>query len=249
MESNLKKYSITQDEINKVPVKKGEDSHFKKYTKEGKSTTWILLFNETVKYLTQINFKNKFYSGFMPEPYMLFLANSKSLNLKIREMENQFKLNVETEFNLSENFNVKVLNQQVYNQFILNKISSLIFLIMTVESFINNLIPEKLIIEKDGKKDFKNEIEKNYNLKDKFREVIPLIKEIKNQKEYQNRYSKILQLSKVRNSFIHLKTTSKENTLDPYLKHFEKLVAMDLDKEYQNVEVLINVIIEMKNIS
>lgn len=248
MKSDLKKYSISQEVINTVPVKKGEDSDFKKYSKEGKSTTWILLINETMKYLTQINSKGNFYAGFMPEPYLLFLANSKSLNLKIRELENKFKTNIETELNPSENFKLKVLNQEVYNQFVLYKISSLVFLIMTVESFINNLIPEKMSIEKNGKIDSKSDIEKNYKLKEKFREVIPRIKKIDNVQEYQNKYSKIIQLSRIRNSFIHLKTSSKENPLDPYLKHFEKLIAMDLEKEHKNVELFIESINEMKNV-
>jgi len=234
--------------MNKVPQKKGEDSDFKKYTKEGKSTTWVLLVNETMKYLTQVNSKGDFYAGFMPEPYLLFLSKSKSLNIKIKETENRFKSNIETELIPSENFNLKILNQEVYNQFITNKISSVIFLIMSVESFINNLIPEKIEIEKDGKINTKIEIEKNYRLKDKFREVIPRIKEIKDVKKYQNKYSTILQLNKIRNSFIHLKASSKENPLDPYLKHFEKLVAMDLEKEYKNVEILIESINKMKNV-
>jgi len=248
MKPDLKKYSISQDVINTVPQKKGEDSDFKKYSKEGKSTTWVLLVNETMKYLTQINLKGNSYAGFMPEPYLLFLANSKSLNLKIRKLENTFKTSVYTELKPSENFNLKILNQETYNQFILNKISSLVFLIMTVESFVNNLIPEKMSIEKDGKINSKSDIEKTYKLKEKFRDVIPKIKEIKDIKEYQNNYSTILQLNRIRNSFIHLKTTSTKNPMDPYLDDFEKLIAMDLDKEYKRVEMLIESIIEMKNV-
>lgn len=248
MNPDLKKYTVSQETIKSVPIKNGEDSDFKKYSKEGKSTTWCLLFNETMQYLTQINSKGKFYAGFMPEPYLLFLANSKSLNIKIRECESEFNSYIDTELNTSENFKLKILNQEFYNQYILNKISSVIFLIMGVESFINNLIPEKMSLEKNGKVDSKNEIEKNYKLKDKFREVIPKIKEITDLQKYQSNYSTILQLSRIRNSFIHLKTTSNESSLDPYLDDFEKLVAMDLDKEYKNVGILIESIIEMKNV-
>lgn len=248
MKSDIKKYNISQDFINTIPQKEGVDSDFKKYSKEGKSTTWILLINQTMKYLTQVNSKGNFYAGFMPEPYLLFLTNSKSLNLKIRKLENTFKTSIEGELNPSENFNLKILNQEVYNQYILYKISSLIFLMMTVESFINNLIPEKISIEKDGKSNSKSDIEKTYKLKEKFRDVIPTIKEIKHYKEYQNKYSSILQLSKIRNSFIHLKTSTIENPMDPYLNDFEKLIIMDLDKEYKKVEILIKNIIEMKNV-
>ncbi|MBU2947200.1 hypothetical protein [Zobellia uliginosa] len=248
MSADLKKYSISQEVINKIPQKKGEDSDFKKYSKEGKSTTWVLLVNETMKYLTQVNSKGNFYAGFMPEPYLLFLSNSKSLNNKIKELENGFKLNVDTELKVSENFNLKVLNQEAYNQYILNKISSVIFLIMSVESFINTLIPENFEIEKDKGKDTKIEIEKSYQLKEKFREVIPRIKEITDTIEYQNRYSKILQLSRIRNSFIHLKTSTNGNPLDPYLEDFEKLIAMDLDKERKNIELLLYSINASKNV-
>src|SRR5690554_2665674 len=158
-----------------------------------------------MKYLTQINLKGNFYAGFLPEPYLLFLTNSKFLNLKIRKLENTFKQSVNGELRPNENFNLKILNQEIYNQYILYKISSLMFLIMTVESFVNNLIPEKMSIEKDGKIISKSDIEKTYKLKEKFREVIPKIKEIKDINEYQNIYSPILQLSRIRNSFIHLK--------------------------------------------
>ncbi|WP_417444530.1 hypothetical protein [Joostella sp.] len=47
---------------------------------------------------------------------------------------------------------------------------------------------------------------------------------------------------------MHLKTTSTENPMDPYLDDFEKLIAMDLDNEYKRVEMLIESIIEMKNV-
>jgi hypothetical protein len=248
MSADIKKYSISQNVINKVPVKKGEDSDFKKYTKEGKSTTWCLLINETMQYLSQLNSNGEFYAGFMPEPYQLFLSNSKSLNAIIKESKNSFKSNIDTVQNLSENFALKILNQEVFNQFILNKVGSVVFLIMSVESFINNLIPEKMNIEKEGKIDTKITIEKKYSLKEKFREVVPRIKEIDDDQAYQNKYSKIIQLSRIRNSFIHLKTSSKENPLDPYLKHFEKLIAMDLEKECENIEMLIDSINEMKNV-
>ncbi|MDO6489860.1 MULTISPECIES: hypothetical protein [unclassified Cellulophaga] len=248
MSADLKKYSISQEEIKKIPQKKGEDSDFKKYSKEGKSTTWVLLVNETMKYLTQVNSKGNFYAGFMPEPYLLFLSNSKSLNNKIKELENGFKLNVDTELKVSENFKLKVLNQEAYNQYTLNKVSSVIFLIMSVESFINTLIPENFEIVKDKGKDTKIEIEKSYQLKEKFREVIPRIKEITDTIEYQNRYSKILQLNRIRNSFIHLKTSSNGNPLDPYLEDFEKLIAMDLDKERKNIELLLDSINALKNV-
>ncbi len=36
--------------------------------------------------------------------------------------------------------------------------------------------------------------------------------------------------------------------MDPYLDDFEKLIAMDLDNEYKRVEMLIESIIEMKNV-
>jgi len=249
MSSKLKRYNITKDVLESSSVEKGVDSDFKKYSKEGKSSTWFLIEGDTMKFLTQLNSKGDFFAGFMPEPYLLFLSQSNLLNDLTEKSKNGFQINVEKEFKASDNFNLKILNQEHYNRFIINKISSVVFLIMAMESFINNLIPDTTRIPKGNKIDTKLEIEKTYGLREKFRQVIPVFKKIGDLEKYQNQYSKVLQLGEIRNSFIHLKTSNKEADFEPYLKDFEHLMTLNLRTEYDHVKSFIDDINEMKNAS
>jgi len=248
MKKDLKEYTLEEGVIDGIPVEKGTDSHFRKYRKDTKSTTWVLIVNNTMKYLTQINSRKEFYAGYMTEPYILFLNNCKFLNDILIEIEKDFKSNIESSLPLSENFQLKLLNQELYDRFINTKISLLISLIMSVESFVNNLIPDKLILDDKNGKRTKEDIEKNFSLKDKFREVIPKIKSIEPLKSYQKEYSRIIQLSEIRNSFVHLKTASMEGKPDPYLSDFERLISLALSKEIVNVENLFENILKMKNL-
>jgi len=238
MIKEIKEYIVAEGVTAGIPVKDGADSDFKKDRKGTKSITWVLIVNNIMRYLTQINSKKEFYAGYMTEPYILFLNNSKYLMNRLDEIEKEFSLNVVSIIPLSENFQLKVLNQEIYNRFVNTKISSLVSLIMSVESFINNFIPDNFILEDKKGKSTKRDIEKNFKLKEKFRDVIPKIKKIKNYKDYQTIYSRIIQLSAIRNSFVHLKTLDIGGKQDAYLTDFEKLISLELAKEIINVEKL-----------
>jgi len=248
MKKEIKEYEVATGVTDKLPVKKGTDSDFKKYRKDTKSTTWVLIVNNSMRYLTQINSRKNFYAGYMTEPYILFLNNSKYLCNELIEIEKEFDLKIESTIPLSENFQLKILNQELYNRFINTKISSLVSLIMSVESFVNNLIPDKFIFEDTKGKITKEEIEKNLSLKVKFKVIIPQIKDIENPIEYKKNYSRIIQLSSIRNSFVHLKTADNKGKFDPYLKDFERLISLVLHKDITIVENSFENILNMKDI-
>jgi hypothetical protein len=132
MNKMIKEYKLANGIMDDKPVKNGTDSDFRNYRKETKSTTWVLIVNNTMKYLTQINLKKEFYAGYMTEPYILFLKNSKFLNNILIKIEKEFVTSVETSFSLSENFQLKILNQELYDRFVNTKICLLISLIMSV---------------------------------------------------------------------------------------------------------------------
>lgn len=238
MKKEIKEYKFVEGVTDGIPTKDGTDSDFKKYRKDTKSTTWVVIFDNVMRFLTQINSRKEFYAGYMSEPYILFLNNSKYLMNILNEIEKEFSLNVLSTIPLSENFQLKVLNQEIYNRFVNTKISSLVSLIMSVESFINNFIPDDFILEDKKGRRTKKDIEKNFSLKDKFKDVIPKIKKIDNYRDYQTEYSRIIQLSEIRNSFVHLKTVDVDGKPDAYFTDFEKLISLKLEKEIITVEKL-----------
>jgi len=113
MKKEMKEYIVAEGVTDSIPIKDGTDSDFKKYTKDNKSTTWVIIVNNIMRYLTQINSKNEFYAGFMSEPYILFLNNSKFLMNTLTEIEKEFSISVISTIPLSENFQLKVLNQEM----------------------------------------------------------------------------------------------------------------------------------------
>ncbi|ARV13359.1 hypothetical protein BTO09_13860 [Gilvibacter sp. SZ-19] len=232
-----KKYQVSDSLIENIPSKKGEDSDFKKYRGDSKSTTWVVLNpnTKTINYLTQINYKNKFYAGFVREPFELFLNSAKSLNIIVNKVEKEFKNKSLQDFPLSENFKLQILEQNIFDEYMINKINALVNLMMSVESFANNIIPSNFQIKRNGKLISKTEIEKHLSLKEKLKEVIPEFIEL-NMSSYNKLSSRIYQLNEIRNDLVHLKTTNANDKMDPFLKQYENLVSLKLNKEIELVD-------------
>jgi hypothetical protein len=114
---------------------------------------------------------------------------------------------------------------------------------MSVESFMNEIIPHNFTLKDKTKVD----IEKTCNLKTKFKDIVPKIKQIDDIALYQSKCSKILSLNDLRNSFIHLKSDSK-NELTPILKDIEKILKLDIKVEYSRVEDFIQMVNQCQNI-
>lgn len=242
--ATLKQHKITDTALSNVPLENSENADFSKYKNNDTTTTWLYIKDYTVTYLSQFNVNNKIYGSFFPEPYELFLSHAKELSINTTQIQNAFDCHT-SPLEVSENFKINIVEQNTFDTFILSKINCVVFLIMSVESFVNNIIPNNFTF----KDKTKIEIERRCNLENKIKKVVPKIKQISDITLYQNKCSEILTLNALRNNFIHLKTTSLENEFVPILKDIEKLLKLDMEAEYSKIADYIQTVNQYQNIS
>lgn len=208
----------------------------------------FLVINKKSKELTYIIpflLNDKYYASDIPNPTSLFFSQAIENADNVSLIQKSFDKNILVILNQDNNsdLNINLLNPEKFNQFLMYKISSITSLISAVESFINAIIPENFEIENLKKQIIgKSDIERFWDLKSKLKEIVPKIKEIKDTNEYFILIDKFIELSKIRNEFIHLKTKKDEKNLDPFLKYFEILINLNLEIKILEVKKLINYI-------
>ena len=239
---SLKQYEISNNVLEKLPMEDAANTDFSKYKKNNMATTWCYIKNNTLTYISQLNINNKIYGGLITEPYKLFLSHAKEMSVKTTQTQNSFD-NQTHPFELSDSFKINIIKQNMFDVFLLSKISCVVFLIMSVESFINEIIPCNFTLKDKTKAD----IEKTCCLKTKFKDIVPKIKQIDDVALYQSISSQILNLNNLRSSFIHLKTTNPENKLDPIINDIEKILKLDVGAEYLKVENFIQMVNQCQN--
>jgi len=179
----------------------------------------------------------------LPVPSSLFLFQAKEFSKNASDLALTFKDNVTATLGMNESDNLYMIPEELYNSYLSYKISSLTSIVMFVESFVNSIIPEDFQIEdKKGEINGKIKVEQFWSLKDKLKTAIPKFKTIINKDEYKDAQNRFLQLNKLRNSFIHLKTTLDSKNMDPYLAHFEELINLDLNISISQTENLVRLI-------
>lgn len=241
----IKKYGVSENILDNVPIIDSQNGNFNKYKKNGKTTTWLLIANNELKYLQQFNIDNSKFSGFITEPYLLYLDHSKKISDKVESLKKSLKNEVVDTFTLKDDFELSLLKQEIFDDYLILRINFIVILIMSVESFLNNLIPDSIVFDSLNKQ----EIESKLSIKQKLKDIVPLFKIINNQKEYERKYSEIIRLNDLRNNFVHLKTRSQDNNMDSYLKDFESILRIDTKKEFSSVFNLIKYVENLKNSS
>lgn len=233
----LKKYGVSDAVLNQIPVKDSNDSNFDKYSKNSQSTTWLWCEGNEMKILQQFNVNAYKYCGFLTEPYLLFLEFSHRLANDSQKIKDDLNSNVISNFNMNDSFVLDLINQKVFDEYLITKINFIVFSAISVESFLNNITPNETVIDGNNKQ----QIELKYSIKQKITKVIPSFKRINDLESYQLIYSEVLRLFDLRNNFVHLKTNSS-GIIDSFTKDFETILKMDAKKEFLNVKKLIDFI-------
>ena len=126
---------------------------------------------------------------------------------------------------------------ECFNDFLSNRISSIVMLVCSIENFINQLIPSdfKCFVNNQGKiTNYKNavDIEKSASFKNKVEQIIPQIinKSIEDfWSDKEHILNTLLELNNHRNKFIHLKTNS-----DAEWKRFSTVFADMVEFDLKN---------------
>lgn len=236
-------YNLSESAIQSVKDNTGEDQiDFKKSIKKGKSGSLIVITEEPSRmyYYTPVIYKEELYAAVFPNPVHLFLAQSIEHSKSVDSIVAEFPKNIQYVLQ-NEKSTLNLINDGLYYKYIIYKISAITSLIMTVESFVNSVIPDdyEFINKKDNRSIDKSKIERSLTLKEKLVDVIPQIIEIKDAKIYNKLYGKILEINSLRNEFIHLKTKLDSKNADPFIDHFESLINLDVKDKIEDVKKLI----------
>jgi hypothetical protein len=220
------------------------DLHRKKDATKG--NTFVMIKNDTkeISYIVPIFLNEKFYAGEIPKPTTLFMVQAIEFNKKANELIKDFPNHILMDMKQKDGkISFQLVDNKIYHLFLMYKISSLTAIISTVESFINEFIPDNFTTENSkGETINKTEIERKWDIKSKLKTIIPKIITIESKDEYLKLSNKFIELSKMRNEFIHLKTATNETNKTPYIDHFELLINVKLDKKIQVIQELINMI-------
>lgn len=154
----------------------------------------------------------------------------------------------------SEKFDrIKFIDTPIFNRFIQYRISSIIFLHLSVEAFINYIIPDDFIYSKTETSNSnkfqeqitklnKENIERWISFKEKIEEVIP---ELPNTtfdiKKNGDIIGRILEIENIRNEIIHLKSKDSNSNMH-YKKVFDFVASKDLSKYLYSVKKFINIL-------
>lgn len=212
--------------------------------KRGKALVLITEKPNILTYQVPVILENVFYGAPLPQPSSLFLYQAQLFAANAKVILEQFPKNVTLEYQSGED-NFSIVEHNLYYSFLAFKISSLTATIMSVECFINSIIPDEFTFQnKKGEIDNKQKIERFWTIKDKFKIIIPAIKPIKDLKKYTSKYEKLIQINSLRNEFIHLKTTLNLKNMDPFIVHFEELINLDLDICIESAKEFVRIIDE-----
>lgn len=236
-------YELSQGAVASVENNVGEGTiDLTKSKNKRKSNTMVIVFKEPpqMNYYTPVIYKNELYAAFLPNPIHLFFAQAIEHANSVDRAVKLFPNSIEQTFNPETKGEFNIIKSDVYNYYLIYKISSVTSLIMAVESFINLIIPDNYEYKDSDKVYNKSDIERFYNLKEKITKIIPEIIKISNLSDYQKLYSKVIEINLLRNEFIHLKTKRDKKNGDPFIDHFESLINLDLNEKIDNVKDFIN---------
>lgn len=192
--------------------------------------------------------KNKIFAGVAPNLIQAYF------DLAYEQIQWTDKYVETFHFVASEKYgNIKFVETPLFNRFIQYRISCIIFLHLSVESFINFIIPEDFIylkvensksnkFQEQSTKYNKENIERWISFKEKIEEIIPQLTNIKfNIEKNRDLIGHILEIEKIRNEIIHLKSKDSNSNLH-YEKVFNFIASKELSKYLFSVKKFINIL-------
>lgn len=142
----------------------------------------------------------------------------------------------------------RIVNETIFNRYIQYRSSGILFLHLTVEAFINYIIPDNFIYEKKETSNNdkfidivtrfnKEQIERWISFKEKIDYVLPKMGNgTPDLKGHPKIRENLLQLAKIRDEIVHLKSATTENNRQFYQGVFKILVQEDLKRFVDTVK-------------
>lgn len=177
--------------------------------------------------------KNKIFTFPEPNPICIYYNSANEHLQESYKLKNKF-------FSEEQNFSVDY-NYENFIKYFQKTSEGIILLSTTIESFINQLLPENLQLEIDGAIKTKSGIEW-LDIKSKLREVIPKLMHIDFQKTNEKDYNNISLIIDLRNDLIHLKKSVRKN-ITHYQRLSKRLIDFDHISCSDSVFIFVNTIV------
>lgn len=250
-------FSVSEEVLQSVEANKnttnGIDSAIKAYIKSVKSGgtgQFIGINSERKELFTFIPLikGDKLFAARFPDPIQLYFSSAYSYF----EFAEQTRNNII--FQGDQEGPINWVNEYLYNWHLNYKISSVIFLHLTIEAFINYSMPEDFVyIQKStggGGKKFINQInefdkagvEKFIEFKEKLRYVIPQFCNLDIYNNHKKVYDKLLELNELRNDVIHLRSFKNEKNMHYFHEVFDRVINIELNSLIQAAMDFINLV-------
>ncbi len=126
------------------------------------------------------------------------------------------------------------------NLLLLQNINFCIFSITSLESFINQIIPSDFIYNEKDKRISKTEIESSWSIENKIKKVIKNLTGINIAEDYE-RWIGLMELIKLRDDIIHLKT-AQPSDFKSYQNLYKRLLDNNYEKSYEIIKEIITII-------
>ncbi len=257
---NLKKVKIEGLEIFKIDKKVNQDINIqtpepeasktkevRKKIKKGDGNLFLMSQEGEALQATTFTHKKKIYAGHAPNLIHIYFDQALAQIQWSNKYADSFKF-----ISKQEIAEIGFLPDGIFNRFIQLRVSAIIFLHLSVEAFINHIIPEdfvyiKVVSDKSDKLPVqitnfsKKQIERGTTFKEKIENVIPQIESLNfNATKNSKIIGRILEIGKIRDEIVHLKSKDKE-TLSFYKNIFNFIGSRDLmeymhsAKKYMNI--------------
>ena len=242
MDNSRLKYYATDDCIKRVAEKYIDDyaMDLDAICKKKSNKTFLIMERDSEKQnpitlATLEKHSNNFYCIELISPFNILLIQTRIfLHASQEVIPSVFPQNIKGEW-IQGKTPLKIVNDALSAQYLGYKISCLTLMIMTLECFVNENIPNDIDKGLDGKeqKIDKEYIERRWDLKQKMLEI-GNINKIYNP-QYQSLISDIIPLQKLRNEFVHLKSDKPNPFDDPCVDCYEKLFSTDLALSFNKI--------------
>ncbi|AEV32309.1 hypothetical protein Oweho_1310 [Owenweeksia hongkongensis DSM 17368] len=190
---------------------------------------------------------NRFYVTKFPNPVQLYF----SLAFANYQFSVKARNNIVSQ--KEEGVYLHFVNEYLYNWNLQYRISTIIFLHSTVEAFVNYQMPDeyvyKQVVEGKEKGQFikvvkeysKEQTERYIDFKEKVSKVIPEVSQVDFYKDHKPIYDRIMNLNKLRNDIIHLRS-AKSGNQSQFNKAFSNVMNANLEDYVEAVKSFINII-------
>lgn len=189
---------------------------------------------------------DKIFWAVFPDPIQLYLSQAiDQYNISEHIRKEEF---VEASLEVKES-EIYFLNSNsdntsdVYNLYLQYRIGAIIMLVCSLEAFVNSLIPEGFTyLNSKGVELDKSETQWKVSLKEKVTDVIPQITSINIKDDHPRLLTRINQLNKTRNEFVHLKNYGSNSFSNDYHKLFRDMQKFDIEKHIIAIKEYMNLI-------